>query len=141
MKPDVQIRPYGDSDEAAVVQLWREVLPNPAPHNEPASSLRQKRDFEEGQLFVAVVGDAVVGTVMGGYDGHRGWIYSVAVSPTQRRRGIGATLIRRIEEALTARGCLKINLQVRASNAEIIAFYERCGYSVEEIISMGKRMY
>jgi ribosomal protein S18 acetylase RimI-like enzyme len=78
---------------------------------------------------------------MGGYDGHRGWVYSVAVRPQHRRRGIGRALLARLEAALIERGCLKVNLQVRASNAEVIAFYERLGYVVEERVSMGKRLY
>ena len=78
---------------------------------------------------------------MGGYDGHRGWVYSVAVHPKHRRRGIGGAFIRQLEAALAERGCLKVNLQVRATNAEVVAFYEKLGYVVEERISMGKRLY
>jgi ribosomal protein S18 acetylase RimI-like enzyme len=137
----MQVRPYEDADEAAVVALWNEVLPPNAPHNDPATSIRKKLAVERDLFFVAVVDGAVVGTVMGGYDGHRGWVYSVAVWPGQRRRGIGAALIRRLEAALTERGCLKINLQVRESNAGVIGFYEKLGYAVEPIVSMGKRMY
>jgi ribosomal protein S18 acetylase RimI-like enzyme len=92
-------------------------------------------------LFVAEVDREVVGTVMGGYDGHRGWIYSVAVAPGCQRQGIGAALIRHLEAALVARGCLKINLQVRATNALVIAFYRKLGYEIEERVSMGKRTY
>jgi ribosomal protein S18 acetylase RimI-like enzyme len=88
-----------------------------------------------------VVEGAVVGTVMGGYDGHRGWVYSVAVRSMHRRAGIGTALLRRLEQALVERGCLKVNLQVRVSNAEIVAFYHSLGYAVEELISMGKRLY
>jgi ribosomal protein S18 acetylase RimI-like enzyme len=83
----------------------------------------------------------VIGTVMGGYDGHRGWVYSVAVRPAERRKGVGTALLGRLEEAFVARGCLKVNLQVRESNAGVAAFYERLGYTVEERISMGKRLY
>jgi phosphinothricin acetyltransferase len=137
----VQIRPYEDADEQAVIGLWREVLPDPAPHNDPATSLRQKLAVERDLLFVAAVDGAVVGTAMGGYDGHRGWVYSVAVRPEHRRRRVGSALLRRLEEVLRGRGCLKVNLQVRASNAGVIAFYERLGYAVEERVSMGKRLY
>jgi ribosomal protein S18 acetylase RimI-like enzyme len=78
---------------------------------------------------------------MGSYDGHRGWVYALAVCPTHQRRGIGTALLRHLEAALQGRGCLKVNLQVRASNAEAVAFYERLGYVVEERVSMGKRLY
>jgi ribosomal protein S18 acetylase RimI-like enzyme len=137
----MQIRPYEDQDERQVVALWGEVLTDSAPHNEPATALRLKLAVERDLLLVAVLDGAVIGTVMGGYDGHRGWVYSVAVSPAERRRGVGTALLRRLEEALTARGCLKVNLQVRASNVGVVAFYERLGYAVEERVSMGKRLY
>jgi ribosomal protein S18 acetylase RimI-like enzyme len=133
----MDIRPYREADEAAVIALWREVLPDTAPHNEQAQALRQKCDL----LFVAAVEGIVVGTVMGGYDGHRGWVYSVAVRPEHRRAGIGRALVGRLERALAERGCLKVNLQVRTSNGVVVGFYERLGYVVEERVSMGKRLY
>ncbi|HKI32673.1 MAG TPA: GNAT family acetyltransferase [Gemmataceae bacterium] len=136
----MQIRPYQDSDERAVIALWNEVLPDSAPHNDPATAIRKKLAVERDLFFVAD-DDGVVGTVMGGYDGHRGWVYAVAVTPLPRRHGVGSALVRRLEAALAERGCLKINLQVRAWNAEVIPFYEKLGYSVEKIVSMGKRLY
>jgi ribosomal protein S18 acetylase RimI-like enzyme len=135
------IRPYQNSDQTGVIALWHEVLPDSALHNDPAMSIRRKLAVDRDLFYVAEVNGDVVGTVMGGYDGHRGWIYSVAVKPAHRRRGIGAALIRRMESALTRRGCLKVNLQVRASNAQVVEFYEKLGYDVEERVSMGKRLY
>ncbi len=137
----MHIRPYQDADEPAVTALWRAVLPDNSPHNDPATAIRKKRAVERDLFFVADVEGTVAGTVMGGYDGHRGWVYAVAVRPEQRRRGIGTALVRRLEKALAARGCLKVNLQVRATNAAVVAFYERLGYAVEERVSMGKRLY
>ena len=137
----MHIRPDADADEQAVIALWREVLPPNAPHNDPATSIRNKLAVERDLFFIAEVQEAVVGTVMGGYDGHRGWIYSVAVSPAHRRGGVGSALLRRMEAALKARGCLKVNLQVRTSNVEVVAFYQQLGFAVEELISMGKRLY
>jgi ribosomal protein S18 acetylase RimI-like enzyme len=137
----MHIRPYQNSDEQAVIALWNEALPDAAPHNEPARAIRAKLAVDRDLFLVAEVEGAVVGTVMGGYDGHRGWVYSVAVEARHRRRGIGAALLRRLEAALCERGCLKVNLQVRASNAGVIAFYEKLGYGVEERVSMGKRLY
>jgi ribosomal protein S18 acetylase RimI-like enzyme len=135
------IRPYDDADEQAVIALWRDVLFDSAPHNDPAMAIRKKLAVERELFFVAVVDGVVSGTVMGGYDGHRGWVYSLAVSRAQQRKGVGTALVRHLEQALTARGCMKINLQVRTSNAAVIAFYEKLGYGVEPIVSMGKRMY
>lgn len=138
---EVRIRGYDDADERAVIALWSTVLPDAAPHNDPATSIRQKLAVERDLFLVADLAGSVVGTVMGGYDGHRGWIYSVAVDPGHRRRGIGAALLRRLESDLRARGCLKLNLQVRATNLQVIAFYESLGFVVEPHVSMGKRLY
>lgn len=138
---DLQIRTYRGSDEARVIALWNEVLPANAPHNEPATTIRMKREADPDLFFVATVEGEVAGTAMGGYDGHRGWIYTVAVAPEHRHRGIGTALIRHIETEFKRRGCLKINLQVRTSNAGVVAFYKSLGYSVDEVLSMGKRLY
>lgn len=137
----MQIRPYEDADEQAVIALWSEDGIDSAPHNDPATVIRNKLAVERDLFLVAVVDDAVVGTVMGGYDGHRGWVYAVQVARSSRRKGIGSVLIRRLETLLAERGCLKVNLQVRATNAGVVAFYEQLGYSVEERVSMGKRLY
>jgi ribosomal protein S18 acetylase RimI-like enzyme len=92
-------------------------------------------------FLVAVEDDSVIGTVMGGYDGHRGWIYSMAVDESQRHRGVGSVLMDEIEKALRALGCLKLNLQVVPLNSGVVQFYERLGFSVEDRICMGKRLY
>jgi ribosomal protein S18 acetylase RimI-like enzyme len=137
----MHIRPYQDADEAGVVALWSAVFPDPAPHNDPVTAIRKKLAIDRDLFLVAAVDGAVVGTVMGGYDGHRGWVYTVAVDPRHRRQGIGTALVRRLESLLAERGCLKINLQVRTSNSEVVAFYHQLGYRTEEIISLGKRLY
>ena len=88
--------------------------------------------------FSAVVDGEIAGTVMGGYDGHRGWIYTLAVHPEVRRRGVGTALLRHLERILIDRGCGKINLQVMPGNDSAVAFYERLGYRVEPRVSMGR---
>jgi ribosomal protein S18 acetylase RimI-like enzyme len=135
------IRPYQEVDEAGVIALWNEVLPPTAPHNDPVTAIRMKLAVDRELFLVALVEGEVIGTTMGGYDGHRGWVYSVAVSPRHRRRGIGRALFQCLEADLRARGCLKVNLQVRTNNAAVIAFYEKLGFRIEELISMGKRLY
>jgi len=135
------IRSYDPADASELIKLWREVLPPNAPHNDPETSLRNKLTVCDDLLLVAVDKDAVVGAVMGGYDGHRGWVYSLAVSESHRRCGIGTQLVRELEARLVQKGCLKINLQVRMTNAAVVAFYEQLGYHVEENLSLGKRTY
>lgn len=137
----VVIRTFRESDTPAVLALWRDVLPGSAPHNDPETSLRLKLAVDHDLILVSEVEGSIVGTVMGGYDGHRGWLYSVAIHPKNRRSGIGSVLIRQMEEALKERGCLKVNLQVLPSNTGAVTFYETLGYGVEDRVSMGKRLY
>lgn len=93
------------------------------------------------ELFlVAVMDDEVVGTVMAGFDGVRGWLHRLAVRSSARRRGLGTLLVRSAEAALESMGCPKVNLQVRASNGSVVAFYKSVGYSVEENLSLGRRL-
>jgi len=94
----------------------------------------------DGLFFVAEAGEKVVGTIMAGYDGHRGWIYSVAVLPEYRKRGLGSQLMRHAEERLKFLGCPKINLQIMQENEAVEAFYRNLGYETEQRISMGKKI-
>ena len=80
---------------------------------------------------------SVIGTAMAGYDGHRGWLYTVAVSPGHRRRGVGTALVRHAVAALRTAGCIKVNLQIRSSNLAVRGFYESLGFAAEERLSMG----
>jgi ribosomal protein S18 acetylase RimI-like enzyme len=136
----IEIREFEENDESAVTALWREVFPDEPAHNVPEEVIARKLAIQRELFFVAVEAGDVVGTAMAGYDGHRGWVYTVAVKPTHRRRGVGAGLMERVEVDLTKMGCNKINLQVRASNREVVAFYDSLGYAVEERVSMGKRL-
>lgn len=135
----MQIRPFKETDTEAVSTLWQEVFPDDSPHNAPAVVIKQKLQCQPELFFVGELDGSIVGTVLTGYDGHRGWLYSVAVSPKQRRQGLGTKLIRHAEKELTAIGCTKINLQIRSTNAAVVAFYKELSYEIEERISMGKR--
>lgn len=135
------ISPYLNAiHRAQVIQLWRDVLGYQLGHNAPALVIDTKLAVQDGLFFVAVEAQAVVGTVLAGYDGHRGWLYSVAVHPAHRQLGIGSALVRHAEQALTARGCMKINLQIVEGNEGVTAFYAALGYAVEKRVSMGKRV-
>lgn len=138
------IRPYRESDQQAVVDLWEEDGTGGASHNDPLTAITAKLAVDRELFLVAVEGEAqerIVGTVIGGYDGHRGWVYSLVVDVAFRRRGIATQLMERLEELLKQRGCLKVNLQVRASNEKVVALYKQLGYEVEARVSMGKRLY
>ena len=136
----MEIRTYRESDEERVVRLWREVFPDAPAWNEPTSVIAHKLKVQRELFFVAVDGDEIVGTTVGGYDGFRGWVYAVAVSPRHRRKGIGTALMRSVEDGLKDMGCPKLNLQVRGTNRAAAGFYDRLGYSVEDRVSMGKRL-
>jgi ribosomal protein S18 acetylase RimI-like enzyme len=133
------IRQYQDAtDRVQVVELWRNVLGYETAHNEPNLAITKKLATHDGLFFVAAEDSEILGTVMAGYDGHRGWLYSVAVHPSKRQLGLGSLLVQHAEKALADLGCLKINLQLVASNEATAAFYESMGYAVEPRISMGK---
>jgi ribosomal protein S18 acetylase RimI-like enzyme len=123
-----------------VVALWTEIFRYDAAHNRPELVIDKKLAVHDDLFFVALVDNAVVGTIMAGYDGHRGWLYSLAVSPSCRRRGIGSELIAHAERALIGMGCVKINLQILKTNKSVMEFYTKLGYAEEKRISMGKRI-
>jgi ribosomal protein S18 acetylase RimI-like enzyme len=141
--PSFELRPFDEPDRPAVIALWTAVFGYAAPHNDPAFIIDRKLAFQRELFLVAVsdgesTGGEIVGTVLGGYDGHRGWIYSLAVRPAARRQGIATALVRRMEAMLQSLGCFKINLQVVASNAAVVAFYQQLGYALEDRLSLGK---
>ena len=133
----MHIRPGTAVDRAGVIALWETVFPDDPPHNAPAKVFDAKLAVHDDMLFVATDAGAVIGTAMAGYDGHRGWLYTVAVSPGHRRRGVGAALVNHAVGALRAAGCIKVNLQIRATNTEVRGFYESLGFEVEERLGMG----
>jgi ribosomal protein S18 acetylase RimI-like enzyme len=138
----VTITPFSDTPHRMkVIALWEAVFGYEAAHNQPTLVIEKKLAVDDGLFFVALSGQDVVGTVMAGYDGHRGWIYSVAVSPAHRRRGLGSQLVRVAERALATKGCVKVNLQIMEGNESVSAFYAALGFSVEKRVSMGKRLH
>jgi len=135
------IVPYADaSHRPQVVVLWQAAFGYETAHNAPGLAIDKKLAVDDGLFFVALSGDKVIGTVLAGYDGHRGWLYSVAVDAMQRQQGLGKALVRHAESALAQRGCVKINLQIADGNEQVTGFYESLGYDVEKRVSMGKRI-
>lgn len=139
--PELTLTSFDNLDHRkSVIALWERVFGYEAAHNRPELAIDKKREVNDGLFFVALAGGEVVGTIMAGYDGHRGWIYSLAVHPGYRRQGIGTRLAAHAEQALAARGCMKINLQIMPGNAAVTAFYTTLGYAEEPRISMGKQL-
>ncbi len=139
MKAPAVIRSYRVSDEAGVIALWG-MCGLLRPQNDPHKDIARKLRVDPAWLLVAEDGGRVIGAVMAGYEGHRGWINYLAVEPARQRGGLGRELMTAAERLLRAAGCPKINLQVRPENQAAIAFYERLGFSVEGAISLGKRL-
>ncbi len=108
--------------------------------NDPRSDIATKLAFQPELFLVGLLGEQLVGSVMAGYEGHRGWINYLAIDPGLRSHGLGRQLMETAEAALKRLGCPKVNLQVRSGNAAVISFYEELGYRVEERVGMGKRL-
>jgi ribosomal protein S18 acetylase RimI-like enzyme len=135
----ITLETYADAHSEGIKALWRESSEN----NPPVAAddaISAKLAVQPELLIVALEGTTVVGSIMPGYDGHRGWLYALAVLKSHRRQGIGTLLVREAERRLRALGCTKINLQVRSTNSAVTEFYAGLGYRVEERISMGKRV-
>ena len=137
--PGLLIRPYQESDEDAVVRLWRD-CGLVVPWNDPHKDIRRKLSVQRDMFLVGLVEDRVVAAVMAGYEGHRGWINYLAVSPSCQMQGLGRRMMDEAEVRLRKMGCPKVNLQVRTSNTGVIDFYKALGYTLDDVVSMGKRL-
>jgi ribosomal protein S18 acetylase RimI-like enzyme len=135
----VDIRGFEAGDTDAVVALW-EACELTRPWNDPYRDVERKVAVDDGMFLVGTIDGVVVASVMGGYDGHRGWVNYLAVAPERRGGGSARALMAEVEARLRAAGCPKVNLQVRDTNAAVVAFYERLGYRVEPVTSLGLRL-
>lgn len=138
MDSNVDIRVYCESDRKEVIRLWEVVFPGGPAWNKSEEVISTKLSTQPELFFVAVQDERVVGTILAGFDGVRGWVHRLAVCPNQRRQGLASRLMKNAETSLKRIGCPKLNLQVRASNLEVLKFYESLGYTVEKRASLGK---
>lgn len=135
----MQIRSFRPSDSAAVIALWEEVGLT-RPWNDPAKDIERKLSTQPELFLVAEAEGTVVGTAMVGYDGHRGWVHYLAVSPSLQGAGLGRELMAEAERLLIELDCPKINLMVRTGNDRVIGFYEALGYGTDEVALLSKRL-
>jgi ribosomal protein S18 acetylase RimI-like enzyme len=133
------IRAFREEDTEAVVALW-EACELTRPWNDPRKDIARKLRVQREWFLVAEVGGRIVGSVMAGYDGHRGWVNYLAVDPSRRRSGLGRELMTEAERLLGEAGCPKVNLQVRGTNDAALGFYERLGYTRDDVVSLGRRL-
>ncbi|MDN7176819.1 GNAT family acetyltransferase [Caballeronia sp. SEWSISQ10-4 2] len=138
------IRVFDERDTQAVLALWVQAFPEYAtpgkPQRDPRLSIRNKLAMQPELFFVGLLNERLIGTVMAGYDGHRGWLYSLAVAEDQRGKGYGRALVEHAERALASIGCPKLNLQIMANKPEAQGFYAKLGYQMDEVVSFGKRL-
>ena len=133
------MRPYADADQAQIVALWQ-ICELTRPWNDPVKDIARKQQVRPEWFLVGELDGQVIASVMFGYEGHRGWMNYLAVAPQYQSKGYAQALIETGEALLLAAGCPKISLQVRSSNAKVIAFYQSLGYAQDEAISLGKRL-
>jgi ribosomal protein S18 acetylase RimI-like enzyme len=135
----MKIRPFDISDQAAVIELWKagQLV---VPWNDPAKDIARKLKVDADLFLVGEIDGEIIASAMGGYEGHRGWINYLAVSPKHRKQGYARKIVKHVEELIQARGCPKINLMIRATNSEAEAFYKSIGYVAETSIALGKRL-
>lgn len=135
----MKIRTFKESDQEAVIALWKSCA-LVVPHNDPVRDIQRKLAVGRELFLVGTREGTIVAAAMGGYEGHRGWVNYLAVAPAERGNGLGREMMQELETRLLALGCPKLNLMVRHSNAEAIAFYQALGYQVDAVTSLGKRL-
>lgn len=130
---------YSSEYQDAVVDLWRKCS-LVVPQNDPVEDIQRKLVFQPDLFFVALLDGKVIGSIMVGYEGHRGWLNYLAVLPEHQRHGYGRKLVERAVDELKKLGCLKVNLQVRRSNVSVVEFYKHLGFKDDDVVGLGKRL-
>ena len=136
---DFEIVRYSSEYQDAVVDLWRKCN-LVVPQNDPVEDIQRKLVFQPDLFFVALLDGQVVGSIMVGYEGHRGWMNYLAVLPEHQKRGYGRKLVEKAVEELKKLGCLKVNLQVRRSNVSVVELYKHLGFKDDDVVGLGKRL-
>ena len=133
------VRPFRWEDEIQVIELWRrcELV---RPVNDPGRDIARKLAHSPELFLVGTIDGEVVATAMAGYDGHRGWINYLAVTPDRRNAGLGTLIMEAAERLLRELGCPKINVQVRTTNPLVHGFYDKIGFMEDTVTSLGKRL-
>ena len=131
--------PCDKSEQPAVIDLWID-CGLVVPWNDPAKDIERKLKVDPDLFLVGELDGEIVASVMGGYEGHRGWINYLAVSTRHQRKGYGRLIMEAVELAIAQKGCPKINLQIRGSNTDIASGYQASGYDIENVIGLGKRL-
>ncbi len=135
----MHIRLFSEADQEAVLSLWA-TCGLIRPWNDPVKDIQRKLGFQPNTFLVGLVDDRIVGSLMAGYDGHRGWFNYLAVAPLYRQLGYGRLLVQYAENLLRQAGCPKVNVQIRCENRPVAAFYRSLNYETDDVLSLGKRL-
>ncbi|MEE8397896.1 MAG: GNAT family acetyltransferase [Desulfobacterales bacterium] len=135
----MNIRKYRAADEQQVIDLWME-CDLVVPWNNPKTDIDRKTVDSPDLFFVGERDNEIIACCMAGYDGHRGWIYYLAVKPDMQNQGLASDIMKYAEDTLKQLGCPKIDLMVRKSNEGVIAFYRKIGYEEDPVVVLSKRL-
>jgi ribosomal protein S18 acetylase RimI-like enzyme len=135
----MNIKPYHPDNQQAVINLWQACNLVVA-WNDPIKDIQRKMLVDPDLFLIGELSEDIVATVMGGYEGHRGWINYLAVSPEHQRKGYARAMMQQVEVLILQKGSPKINLQVRSNNIDVIHFYQAIGYDIENAVGLGKRL-
>lgn len=130
---------YNQDYQKALINLWKKCNLI-VPQNDPIEDIQRKLEFQPDLLLIALLDGKLVGSVMIGYEGHRGWLNYLAVEPNHQKKGYGRKLVERAIVELEKLGCLKLNVQIRESNISAVRFYERLGFRDDHVVSFGLRL-
>jgi ribosomal protein S18 acetylase RimI-like enzyme len=139
MTAEPTFRPFRPADEDAVIALWH-ACGLTRPWNDPRRDIARKLAVQPELFLVAELDARVAASAMSGYDGHRGWVYYLAVDPALQRHGLGRRLVAEVERRLLAMGCPKVNIQVREGNDAALRFWRAAGYAPDGAAGLGRRL-
>ena len=133
------IRKFTEADRASVIELWHESGLT-RPWNNPDKDITRKQAFQPDLFLVGELNGKIIASAMAGYDGHRGSVFYLAVTPRSQKAGYGQALMAEVESLLVSMGCPKLNILIRSTNTDVIKFYNSIGYEVDDVVSVGKRL-
>jgi len=138
-KEAMHIRSFKEKDRKAVIKIWEECNLI-SPQNDPNKDIDRNLEEDTDLFLIGCQGTEIIASAMGGYDGHRGWVYYLAVKKTYQKNGLGKQLMQALEKKLLEKGCPKINLMVRESNTKVKEFYRSLGFQLDSVVCLGKRL-
>lgn len=133
------IRTFRPDDQSELIELWRE-CGLIVPWNNPVTDIERKLSASPELFFVGLLEHELIASCMAGYDGHRGWIYFLAVKTARQQKGFASKMVAHAESELKRLGCPKVELMVRKTNQEIISFYQHIGYDTDPVTVLSKRL-